>query len=652
MKQFAALFTALDATTSTRDKLDALVAYFSAAAPRDAAWAAYFLAGGKQRQLVPTRVLATLARERAGLPEWLFEESYHAVGDLAETIAHVLPPATRTSDVGLGEWVEERLLPLRGLEPQALAGRLADYWDELDWNGRFLLVKLIGGGFRVGVARQLVVRALATVAGIDHKRIAQRMVGWTDSRDAPSAARFQRIVAPEDSTLPSDLGLPYPFFLAHPLQDSPAGLGAPGDWLAEWKWDGIRGQLIKRRGRVWLWSRGEELITERFPEIAAVGAALPDGTVLDGEILAWAPGGPTPLPFARLQPRITRKTLTKAVLASSPAVFVAYDLLEQAHEDLRALPLQERRARLDVLVGTLIGTLVEPPVEPHIESLLEPLAEPLVEPLAEPLVEPLLDSSAKPRLTQPTEPPIESATRQHVASRKESPVEPFALARPPAVPPQMALRLSPVIVAESWEALGRLQVESRARGVEGLMLKQRASHYGVGRTKASGQWWKWKIDPYSVDAVLIYAQRGHGRRASLYTDFTFAVWQPGAAGQRTLVPFAKAYSGLTDEEMRRVDAVVRKTTIEKFGPVRSVEPSLVFELGFEAIQPSPRHKSGVAVRFPRILRWRTDKRIEDADTLATLQGLLHEHAGGAVVGAQPAERSGDVVDTKGMERSN
>ena len=346
----------------------------------------------------------------------------------------------------------------------------------------------------------------------------------------------------------SDLGLPYPFFLAHPLQADPQTLGDPSRWLIEWKWDGIRAQLVKRAGRVWLWSRGEDLITDRFPEVVALGEALPDGFVIDGEILAWEPGGAMPLPFARLQPRIARKTLSKKILADSPAALLAYDLLEAHGEDLRMTPLADRRARLDTLAA----------------SLGDSLAGDL-------------------------------------------------------------LRVSPLVCGTDWQALAALREESRARGVEGLMLKERESLYGVGRTKASGTWWKWKIDPYAVDAVLVYAQRGHGRRASLYTDFTFAVWDE-ANGVRTLVPFAKAYSGLTDEEMRQVDAIVRKTTIEKFGPVRSVTPTLVFEIGFEGIQASTRHKSGVAVRFPRMLRWRTDKHIDDADTLAMLKGFIDDRA--------------------------
>lgn len=559
MKRFAALYTALDATTSTHDKLEALTTYFAAAEPEDAAWASYFLAGGKPRQSVPTRLLSEIACERAGLPGWLFEESYHAVGDLAETIAHILPPAQRTSELGLTQWIEQRILPLRGVSPDVLRERLVQYWDELDWSGRFLLTKLIGGGFRVGVARQLVVRALAAVAGVDHKRVAQRMVGWTDSQQKPDAARYLRLIAPEATddgdgeraveVSESDLGLPYPFFLAHPLQTDPETLGSPDQWQIEWKWDGIRAQVVKRAGRVWIWSRGEDLITSRFPEVEQIGEALPDGYVLDGEILAWEAEASTPLPFARLQPRITRKTLTKKVLADSPAAFLAYDLLEAHGHDLRMTPLAGRREQLEALAASLDASLARD-----------------------------------------------------------------------------LLRVSPRVEADDWTALAALRDDSRARGVEGLMLKERHSMYGVGRTKASGTWWKWKIDPYAIDAVLVYAQRGHGRRASLYTDFTFAVWDE-ADGVRTLVPFAKAYSGLTDEEMRQVDAIVRKTTVEKFGPVRSVTPSLVFEIGFEGIQASPRHKSGVAVRFPRMLRWRTDKQIEDADTLAMLKGFIDPTSG-------------------------
>ncbi len=567
MRRFAALFADLDARTATTAKVDALVAYFGAAPPADAAWATYFLAGGKPRAVVGSRALREFAVAASGLPDWLFEESYQAVGDLAETIAHLLPPPARRTDLGLAQWVETRLLPLRGLAPAEVLARLRDYADELDDGERFVLIKLIGGAFRVGVSRLLVTRALARHAGIDARVVAQRLIGYTDIRHLPTPDRFIGLIEPGPAHLSG--GTPYPFFLAHALTLAPtpfdAVLGPPHDWLVEWKYDGIRGQLVRREGQAWLWSRGEELITERFPEIARAAGALPDGCVLDGEVLVWDVGAEHPAPFARLQTRTTRKSVSPRLLAQTPAVFVAYDLLEEEGADLRALPQHERRTRLQAMLADV-----------------------------------------------------------------------------PAGP----LRLSPQVQGASWAELATLREASRARQVEGFMLKHRAAAYGVGRTKDSGTWWKWKIDPMSVDCVLVYAQRGHGRRASLYTDYTFAVWDRAprdaaeahqvvealgagqtpaalqAQGLPVLVPFAKAYSGLTDAEIRQVDAVIRKTTVEKFGPVRTVVPTLVFELGFEGIQRSARHKSGIALRFPRMLHWRQDKPLHEADTLAVLQGLL------------------------------
>jgi len=538
MEAFARLYAELDATTSTHAKLDALKRYFAVAAPADAAWAAYFLAGGRPRQAVPARVLRQMAIERAGIDDWLFEECYQAVGDLAETIAHVLPPPRTKSSAGLAEWIEQRLLPLRGMPPDEIGERLAGYWDELDWSGRFLLTKLIGGGFRVGVSRLSVIRALAEVAGVEPKAVAQRIVGYTGIAAIPSAASFSALIASGPDGV-SDAGQPYPFFLAHQLNDAPDTLGPVDQWMVEWKWDGIRGQLVKRAGAIWLWSRGEELVTERFPEFHALQARIPDGTVIDGEIVVWKDGRVRP--FAALQTRIGRKSLPAKILAEAPAAMLAYDLLEENGADLRMLPQHERRARLELLVPS-IGD-------------------------------------------------------EH-------------------------LQISPLVSLPTWDAYARLRAESRSRGVEGFMLKRRDARYGVGRTKESGTWWKWKIDPMTIDAVLIYAQRGHGRRASLYTDYTFAVWSEEAEGGRRLIPFAKAYSGLSDEEIKEVDAIIRKTTIEKFGPVRSVTPTLVFELGFEGIARSPRHKSGIAVRFPRILRRRIDKPVDEADTLDNLNALL------------------------------
>jgi DNA ligase-1 len=557
LKAFTDLYLALDATTSSNAKLAAMAAYFRSAAPADAAWAVYFLAGGKPRQLVPTKVMREFALRSAQIPEWLFDESYQSVGDLAETISLLSLQPEGENGEGLAAWMEHKLLPLRGLAPEELLARLDALWRELDQRGRFICAKLVTGAFRVGVSKLLVTRALAQVAGIDAKRVAERMVGYTDLRAQPDAARFTALIAPES---PGDTqtggapararedAQPYPFFLAHalqiPVERFEEQLGPIDGWIAEWKWDGIRAQVVRRASNAWVWSRGEDLVTERFPELAQLGARLPEGTVLDGEIVVWSEDKVQP--FAKLQQRIGRKTLSAKLLAEVPAVLLAYDLLEWQGQDLRSRPQAERRAMLEALFSSFISDY-----------------------------------------------------------------------------PGSALQLSPVLEARDWAHLAVQREASRSLGVEGMMLKRRDAQYGVGRTKDVGVWWKWKIDPYSVDAVLIYAQQGHGRRAGLYTDYTFAVWDaPQGTGQRKLVPFAKAYSGLTDEEIAQVDAIIRKSTVEKFGPVRSVTPTLVFELGFEGIAKSPRHKSGIAVRFPRMLRWRQDKPVEEADTLQTLAALL------------------------------
>ncbi len=575
MKRFAALFEALDQTTSTQAKVSAMVSYFEWAPAEDAAWAVYFLSGGKPRQVVPTRVLKQHACRYAGIDDWLFEECYQAVGDLAETIAHLLPAPVGHRDEGLADWVKA-LQQLRGLDDSTLGDTLDGYWAGLPTRERFLLIKLMGGGFRVGVSRLLVTRALGLVAGLDSKIIAQRLMGYTDSRRTVSGADYQALIqaaGPGDSMQQSTA--PYPFFLAHALHEQvqkPDQLGPLQDWMVEWKYDGIRAQIVKRAGSVAIWSRGEELITERFPELAQMASTWLDGTVLDGEILVWLNNAPAD--FALLQTRITRKLVSKKILEQVPVIFMAYDMLESSGRDIRSGSQTLRR-----------------------QALLE-----------------WLDAWRHSRAVEP------EATR---------------------------LQLSPLVNATDWVQLTEHRSQSRALGVEGLMLKRSDARYGVGRTKDQGLWLKWKVDPMSVDCVLIYAQRGHGRRASLYTDYTFAVWDrapvseqqaaevvqaiankepvelTAARGLPRLVPFAKAYSGLSDEEFKQVDAVIKKTTLDKFGPVRSVVPSLVFELGFEAIAKSPRHKSGLAVRFPRMLRIRTDKALHEADGLPALHALMH-----------------------------
>jgi DNA ligase-1 len=453
---------------------------------------------------VGTRDLVTAATESADVPPWLFDASYEAVGDLAETIALLLPPPAHADDASLAAWVAQDLLPLAGLPSDAVRARLRAAWDRLDRDGRFVYGKLITGAFRVGAARQLVYRALAEAASVPVTEVAHRLIGeWT-----PSVRFFEQLRGIDDAPeTPSHH--PYPFFLAHPLEDDPATLGDIAAWQVEWKWDGIRAQLVRRGGGASLWSRGEELVNDAFPDIVAAASAVPDGTVVDGEILAWSTVDERPLEFAALQKRLNRKAPAAKLLHEIPAVLVAYDVLEQNGGDIRALPLAERRARLAALL-----------------------------------------------------------------------------------PGVSALRLSPRLHPSDWPALSALRLQSREHHAEGVMLKRLDSAYGVGRVR--GPWWKWKIDPYTVDAVRSDAE---------------------------LVPFAKAYSGLSDAEIRDVDAWVRSHTLERFGPVRRVEPQLVFELAFEAIQASTRHKSGVAVRFPRILRWRTDKPASEADTLEHLKSL-------------------------------
>jgi DNA ligase-1 len=531
VKAFANLYTALDETTKTNEKVEALTAYFSSVPAEDAAWAVYFLSGCKPKQPVSTRKLREWTAAEAGIPGWLFDESYEAVGDLAETMALLLSPCGTSTDRPLHEWVEERLLPLRHKEESLQRQELLCAWREMDRRQRYVWNKLVTGAFRVGVSQNLVVRALSLVSGVDEPVIAHRLMGSWE----PSAAFYQGLLSQD--TRDADFSRPYPFFLASTLEAEVSSLGQTQDWLAEWKWGGIRAQLIRRAGLTFLWSRGEELITGRFPELSKSAALLPAGTVIDGEIVPWK--GETPLPFAQLQRRIGRKTADRRILGEVPVIFFAYDLLEHEGVDTRDRELRWRRG---CLAGLIEGT--------HSGGLL---------------------------------------------------------------------KLSPAVEAHSWEDLASAREQARLRGAEGLMLKRLSSPYRAGRQR--GDWWKWKANPFTVDAVLIYAQRGHGRRVGLYSDYTFGVWE----GDK-LVPFAKAFSGLTDEEIQKIDSFVRENTLEKFGPVRTVKPELVFELAFEGIQRSPRHKSGVAVRFPRMARWRTDKRIEEADSLETVRALISPEA--------------------------
>jgi DNA ligase-1 len=553
MQRFARLFSAIDQTNSTNEKVEAMRAYFADAPPSDAAWAVFFLTGRRLKRLVPHASIREWTVAATGIDGWLLEECYAVVGDGAETAALVCDqlPSIPADSQSLTDWVERRILPLRQTAPETQESLVLAWVRELDRVQRLILFKLLTGELRLGVSQTLVVRALAKAATLPATTMAARLMGeWT-----PSAAWFESLSSA--AVTDADLSRPYPFFLASPIEGAgPIGdvLGALDAWQVEWKWDGIRAQLVKRAGAVHLWSRGDELITARFPEISSAAAALPDGTVLDGEVLAFRHD--RPLPFAALQQRIGRQSQVARTARDIPVVFMAYDLLEDQGHDLRSTALVERRRVLETIVHSL-----PPPEGP--------------------------------------------------ASAPEM-LLPFDDDAPNAANP---IRVSPLVTVSSLDDLIEQRSSSRARGVEGLMLKRRDSAYGVGRKR--GDWWKWKIDPFTIDAVLIYAQPGSGKRASLLTDYTFGLWDNGE-----LVPVAKAYSGLTNEEVAEMDRWIRRHTVERFGPVRHVEPVHVFELGFEAIARSSRHRSGVAVRFPRMLRWRRDKRASEADTLDTLKAML------------------------------
>jgi DNA ligase-1 len=524
MKLFAQLFTALDQTTKTLDKINSLKEYFEQAQDTDKLWAMALLSHRRPKRTVNAGLLAQWASELSLLPSWLFEESYHIVGDLAETITLMLPPAPDTSDETLTYWIHF----IRSLEKLSLEEkkeRILWAWSRLNETERFVFNKLITGGFRIGVSQQLMVKALSRYSQVKENVLAHRLMGnWSPDEDS-----FQHLIFSGET---QDISRPYPFYLAYALEQEIDSLGEPSQWQAEWKWDGIRGQVVVRDKKLFVWSRGEELVTDKYPEYAVMTDLLPDGTVMDGEILPFKDN--KPLTFQHLQTRIGRKTLSAKLLKDVPVCFVTYDLLEWRGEDVRTWRLEERRKKLEEIV-----------------------------------------------------------------MQNQNP----------------ALRLSPVIEFANWNQLAEMRLRSREFLSEGIMLKRKDSTYRDGRRK--GDWWKWKVDPFTVDAVMIYAMNGHGRRANLFTDYTFAVWD-----NDQLVPFTKAYSGLTDEEILKVDRWVKQNTIERFGPVRSVKPELVFELAFEGIQKSTRHKSGIALRFPRIKRWRTDKPASEADHLSDLLNLL------------------------------
>ena len=531
MRHFAEMFRRLDRTTKTNAKVAALADYFREVPDEDKLWTMALLSHRRPRRTVNSKLLRAWAADYADVDLWLLEESYHVVGDLAETIALVLPEPDTSSERSLTEWIGV-VEALAKYDDEGKREAVTDAWRELGTTERYLFNKLITGNFRVGVSQKLMTRALSQATGVEENNLAHRLMGnWT-----PHTTTFEELIHSESAT--DDISRPYPFYLAYQLEGEPADLGSPDEWQAEHKWDGIRGQVIVRDGQVFVWSRGEELVTDKYPEYAPLADLLPNGTVIDGEILPYADG--RPLGFNVLQTRIGRKSVSKKLLKEAPIKLMAYDLLEIAGEDIRPRPMAERRELLEKLIA-------------------------------------------------------ENDTRGIVI-------------------------LSPVVEWSDWDELARERETAREKHSEGLMLKRRNSEYKQGRKK--GDWWKWKVDPLTIDAVMMYAQRGHGRRANLFTDFTFGVWDGD-----NLVPFTKAYSGLTDKEFNRITAWVRKNTVESFGPVRSVKPHHVFEIGFEGIRESKRHKSGVALRFPRMLRWREDKPMGEANTKEDLLALLAEYGG-------------------------
>lgn len=535
MKNFAQLIKTLDSTNKTTIKVQALTAYFLKANDADKVWTIAILSHRRPPRPVNTTLLRTWASQLANIPLWLFEESYHIVGDLAETIALVIPAADQSSDKSLTDFLQE-MIALKKKTDEEKKAYLYENWSVLNYYERFVFTKLITGGFRIGVSQKLMTRALAKATDIEEDILAYKLMGNWD----PNTITFQELVLEENES--DYLSKPYPFYLAYAIESEASDLGDIHEWSAEHKWDGIRSQVILRNNELFVWSRGEELVTDKYPEFAKFVGLIPNGTVIDGEILPYPNG--TIGTFNDLQTRIGRKNVTAALLKKVPVILKAYDLLEWEGKDVRHLPFIERRKLL--------------------ENMFNKVTE---------------------------------------RSRSDIP-----------------LHLSKTMHFSSWEEMAKERELSREKFSEGLMLKRKDSPYLVGRKK--GDWWKWKVDPLTIDAVLTYAMRGHGRRSNLFTDYTFALWNDNEEGEKELVTFAKAYSGLTDAEFRKVDAWIKKNTLERFGPVRSVTPHHVFEIAFEGIALSKRHKSGVATRFPRILRWRTDKKIDEANTLDDLKAMI------------------------------
>ncbi|RZK66988.1 MAG: cisplatin damage response ATP-dependent DNA ligase, partial [Pedobacter sp.] len=426
------LIQELELSNKTNDKIAALVTYFSEADNRDKPYVIAMFTGKRPKRPITTTLIKQWAIELTDLPEWLFTESYHSVGDLSETIALVLPPATYTVEKPLHQWISE-LAQLHGKTDEEKKEYILNSWDSLATQERFIFNKLISGNFRIGVSNKMLVNAIAKQSEQEANKIMHSIMGkWQ-----PNEITYEELTA--GAHVNTDNSWPYPFCLAYAIDTEPENLGETAAWQAEWKWDGIRGQIVKRNGELFIWSRGEELVTDQFPELHFLKDELPDGTVLDGEILAVKDGNV--LSFSTLQQRLNRKTINRSQLENAPIGFFTYDLLELKGTDIRTEPLSKRRQSLEEIIQNL--------------------------------------------------------TTKNIAI------------------------LSPVIKYKDWQELAEIREKAREINSEGIMLKNVNSVFHAGRKR--GDWWKWKINPYTVDTVMIYAQKGSGRRANFYTDYTFAV---------------------------------------------------------------------------------------------------------------------------------
>ncbi len=594
MIHFTRLFNELDETNHTVEQLAALERYFKAAPAADAAWALHLLIGAKAPRALKNSQLREWISTVADLPTWLVDESCETVGDIAETLALLLPdPPTVPAggSLALHRLITERLLPLAGLGPEARRDLVVTTWRELDGAQRFIWNKLITGSFRIGVSRTQVARALGKTAGVSASVMAHRLLGFQE----PTEAAFRALLAAESAN--ENFG-PYPFQTANAIKSAePAGdptiesldlfprlVGAPGtgptitrpeelgsasDWQAEWLLDGLRVQVMRRGDAVLIWSQDEELLNPEFPEIAEAAQLLPDGTVLDGDLVVWPASDVCPGTRADIQQRLSHATPGAGLQRKLPVVFIAQDIIEAAEIDQRGRPLLARRRQL--------AEVLAPAADRHRET---------------------------------------QATRPASGSTDGSQMDLFG--SPPAAAAHHApfrFRAASLVSFGSWEQLASLRREARDHGAAGLILKRTESCYGA--SVETSAWWIWPIEPLRINAVLIAALPGHGNSPRAFSDYTFAVWCDDE-----LVPFAKTGTGLTEIGFRAMDDFIRAHITGKFGPVRSVKAELVFELEFDSVQTSTRHKSGLVVRSARIHRRRPELSAAEADTLEALRLLV------------------------------